>query len=95
MTTMPNRRIEVYFRSAVAADEVAGNLRPVVEVRGPVLVRPVDGRPYLLTIILPGTMSPLPYYPDEHLLARIRNIVMAHDGLTATPASDGAGAAKR
>lgn len=87
MTAMDQRRtITAYFASVWNADEVAGNLRPEFEVQGPKRDPQAPfGRPYRLIIVIPESMSPMTMFPDSHLLSRIQNLVMAHDGVTSTP----------
>jgi hypothetical protein len=80
------RTITAYFATAYDASEVAGNLRPQFEVEGPRHVTPVNGRAYEIVIVIPEGMSPMIMFPDSHLMSRIHNLVMAHDGLTTTPA---------
>lgn len=82
----PRRTITAYFRTAYDATEVAGNLRTTMEVEGPKRVTPVNGRPFEIVIVIPESMSPMIMFPDSHLMSRIQNLVMAHDGLTTTPA---------
>jgi multidrug efflux pump subunit AcrA (membrane-fusion protein) len=82
MTTMDNRTIKACFPTGYAAEQFAEEARLLFEVEGPKRVQPVNGRPYEVTVILPGTLSPMTLFPDSHLLSRVHQLVAKWDGTT-------------
>lgn len=87
MTAMDTalRTVTVYLPSEYAATEVVGYLKGLCEVDGPHHVVPYMGRAFAVTITLPTSLSPMPQYPDEHLLSRINRVVMQFDGVASKP----------
>lgn len=79
------RTVTVYLPSEYAANEVIGYLRGTCEVQGPRHVAPYMGRAFEITIVIPEGLSPMPQYPDEHLLSRINRLVMEFDGVASKP----------
>jgi len=87
MTAMDTalRTVKVYLPSEYAAREVVGYLKQICEVEGPRHVAPYMGRAFEIDIVLPESLSPMPQYPDEHLLSRINRVVMQFDGVASKP----------